>query len=338
MKYNVNHILLPQYPAELKRAQKDRRQRLARFVRWLDAHPTYSWDDPLVLPKYEHHLLQGPLKPSSIRVHMASIRGRYRELLEDPEFRKRLLELHGNQVSDEEFGALVRNLTRLLAVKQQTRNVRAQKAKYTSLTENDLCKLLDQPDVTSRKGMRDAALIGLMIATGIREQEVCQVRFEDLEHLSPLNELCLFIPQDGSTQGRLIPYGYMEEALSLVYAWVRRADITEGYIFRGFIAQTEELRAEHISPRAIQKVLNGYRISSLEDVNKTVKPMDLRRAYAKRLVEEGVSLVEIQRNLGLKTGDALLNYVGEVTLKPPSHRTTVTELKATFRTVLSRCG
>ncbi len=334
MKKVEHPILLPDGMAH---AQKDRRQRLSLFVAWLEKHGR-PWDNVVVLEVYERYLLdEGKLKPSSIRVHLATIRGRYRELLEDPAQLRQLLEGQGGKVSDKELELQAQKLDTLLNAEQRTREQRSQSAGYQPVPERHIHNLLLKPGVKSLKGLRDTAIFGLMIATGIREQEVCQLQVEDLELPSERGDLCLHVPDKPGCQERLIPYRDMQEAvLKIVKAWLSRAEITEGYIFRGFVATTEKLRDNPIAHRSIQKILASYPITEAGASPIKIKPMDLRRAYALRLFAENVALEDIQDYLGLKTGEALMNYVGRVRPSSVSQREVAEEWNRVFRTVLMR--
>ena len=69
-------------------AGKDARSRLKRFSAWLDTtgRPWYSPD----LAAYRDALRAAGLSPSSIRAHLATVRGRYTALLKDPAVLDRL--------------------------------------------------------------------------------------------------------------------------------------------------------------------------------------------------------------------------------------------------------
>ncbi|MBN2148277.1 MAG: site-specific integrase [Anaerolineales bacterium] len=325
------------FPDGMVHAQKDRRQRLGFFVEWRE-QTGYPWNAASILEAYERRLLaEGKLKPSSIRAHLATVRGRYRELLEDPAQLRQLLEGQGGNVSDKELELQVQKLDTLLNAEQRTREQRSQSAGYQPVPERHIHNLLLKPGVNTLKGLRDTAIFGLMIATGIREQEVCQLQVEDLELTSERGELCLHVPDKPGCQERLIPYRNMQEAvLKIVKAWLSRAEITEGYIFRGFVATTEKLRDNPIAHRSIQKILASYPIIEPGASPIKIKPMDLRRAYALRLFAENVPLEDIQDYLGLKTGEALMNYVGRVRPSSVSQRDVTEEWNHLFGTVLQR--
>ena len=193
--------------------------------------------------------------------------------------------------------ACVRGLYRFLAVERKQdqspaddlRPPRAWPAlpKFLSLPEVD--RLLEQPDTTTPRGLRDKALIEVLYATGLRVSELISLRAGDLN----LDEGYLTCIGKGDKQ-RLVPLG--QEAVE----WVRR------YIREG---RTPLLR-KHSSPWlfvnardggplsrvGFWKVLKAYGVKA--GLPADLSPHVLRHSFATHLLDRGADLRMIQVMLG----------------------------------------
>jgi site-specific recombinase XerD len=302
-------------------ADKDTRSRLGAFAEWLKQRGR-PWHEP-DLRAYRDDMLAQNYAPATIRAHLSTVRARYRRLLRDNDLRDALeiairegLEAQGNPYGPADVEALVRRkLDRLenaidpaaSPVTTKTSQDRPDAA-HLRMTQKQANALLAAPGLDDLRGLRDTAVIALLLCTGIREAELSALKVRDLrQHLG--GELALHVRLGKGRKERMVPYGELDWVLVIVEAWLAAAGIHDGPIFRGFYRGNKALRPGPLSVRAIQYLLARYPIAVNGKLAK-VKPHDLRRTYARRLYEAGMAPVEIQQNLGHAGLKTTLGYIG----------------------------
>ena len=172
----------------------------------------------------------------------------------------------------------------------ELRAPRAWQALPRHLSVEDVDRLLEQPDVSAPRGLRDRALIELLYATGLRVSELIALRPADVN----LEASYLTCTGKGAKQ-RIVPMG--DEAT----AWVRR------YLRDGRPA----LLGKRSSPRlfvnarrggpgltrvGFWKILKAYGRGA--GVTAALSPHMLRHSFATHLLERGADLRAIQMMLG----------------------------------------
>jgi len=159
--------------------------------------------------------------------------------------------------------------------------------KFLSLEEVD--RLLEQPDPSTARGLRDKALIEVLYATGLRVSELIALRAGDLN----LDEGYLTCIGKGDKQ-RMVPLGH--EAAD----WVRRS-IREGRpsLLRKKSSPWLFVNARDggsLSRVGFWKVLKEYGIKA--GITRDLSPHVLRHSFATHLLERGADLRMIQMMLG----------------------------------------
>jgi integrase/recombinase XerD len=157
------------------------------------------------------------------------------------------------------------------------------------LSAEDVDRLLNAPDVSTPRGLRDRALIEILYATGLRVSELVHLRPGDLH----LDAGYLTTLGKGRKQ-RLIPVG--DEAAR----WVRR------YLQEGRPA----LLGRRTSPRLFVNARGGQGITRVGfwkilkaygaplGLARQISPHVLRHSFATHLLERGADLRAIQMMLG----------------------------------------
>jgi site-specific recombinase XerD len=310
-------------------AGKNTRHRLAKYVQWLDdrGSPWYRPD----LKAYRDHLqTEGAsdgsvLKPSSVAAHLATVRGRYRRLLRQDDIRDALLVMAAEtlpRLGQEDTPANRKALADELIMRIQNA-VHPDTARVTvpvsqdkpdkeqrRLTPRQANDLMDAPGVDTLRGLRDTAIISLMLCTGIREAELAALEVEDLTQKLG-GRLALNVREGKGCKQRVIPYGELDWTVPVVEEWLEAAGIVSGAVFRGICKGDKKVRTGAISVRAVQYVLTSYPIM-IDGEATAVRPHDLRRTYARRLYDDGAPLPAIQANLGHASVDTTLGYIGEL--------------------------
>ena len=304
-------------------ADKHLRYRLGKFAAWLETEAR-PWND-LDLVAYRDHLLEGGYASATVTAHLSTVRGRYRAILRDNGARQSLFDQAGAMLRETDqadtpanraavVGELVTRIKNALdpkaaPVKTITHQDRPDAA-HLRLTKEQASALMAAPGVVSLRGLRDTAIIALMLCTGIREAELSALEVQDLRQ-SLGGEFALHVREGKGRKERLIPYGDLDWVLILVDAWLSEAGISEGFVFRGYFKSFRIQRPGPLSVRAIQYILASYPLAISGRLSK-VRPHDLRRTYARRLYDAGMDLVAIQQNLGHSDLTTTLGYIGEL--------------------------
>jgi len=307
-------------------AQKDHKHRLTRFAAWLDATGR-NWTQPDLAAYRDYLLTERGTSLSSVAAHLSTVRGRYRSLLRDNAVRDYLYTQPPATISPADRKAFVDEVIRRIenavhpdqsAVKVITRQDQPD-SDHIRLTSKQANTLLKAPGVDTLVGLRDTAVIAMMLCTGIREAELCALDASDLRHRLG-GALALHIREGKGCKERLVPYGELEWALAIVTAYLRQGGISDGAVFRSFYRGSAYPSPNRLSVRAVQNILHRYPIT-IEGERLSIKPHDLRRTYARRLYETGVDLVAIQQNLGHADTKTTLRYIGMLDAdarKPPA--------------------
>lgn len=153
------------------------------------------------------------------------------------------------------------------------------------LTLEEILRLLDAPDVTRDRGIRDRAMLSLMYASGLRVSELCSLR------LSEVDTVRGFVRVTGKGgKHRLVPFGEVALEDLAKYGPVRAKWATStGAIF--------------VSPRGKTLTRQGFwkivlRYARRAGITKPVSPHKLRHSFATHLLEHGADLRSVQAMLG----------------------------------------
>jgi len=298
------------------------------FVEWVDERGDHLHTPDLAA--YRDYLMSdervnrygkpSPLSPSSAAAHIHTIRGQYRKLLKSNTVRDLLYAQTPLEADPATRKALVDEyITRLEntldpdAVTVAVPTVQDDEdAKHLRLTQSQAATLvrtaLNHPANTPLMRLRDAAMIALMLSTGIREAELIALNVDDLRQTYG-GKLALRVRHGKGDKKRLVVYGDMSDCLVLVEKWLMSASIEDGAVFRGFYRGSKSVRSSRLTLRAVNKVLDRYPISIRGDL-RTVNPHDLRRTYAYLWDAIGGDLIALQQNLGHADLKTTLHYIG----------------------------
>jgi site-specific recombinase XerD len=293
---------------------KDASSRVRQFVAWME-HEGFAWFSP-DLEAYRDRLLEAGMAPSSVAAHLSTIRGAYKRLMRHNPTRDLLYAMTSADDPPERRKAIIDEMMVRLqnAVHPDTAHVKVIRhqdtadAAHVRLTREQAELLLAAPGVTSIQGLRDTAVIALLLCTGLREAELCGLEVDDLRQ-SYGGALALRVRRGKGSKARLVPYGDLDWCLEIVEAWMRRAGISDGPAFRGLYRHGLKVRPGRLSVRAVEYILATYPIE-INGQLRPITPHDCRRTYARRLFEAGVDLVAIQQNLGHTDTKTTLRYIG----------------------------
>jgi len=155
------------------------------------------------------------------------------------------------------------------------------------LTLEEVELLLASPDRKTALGLRDAAMLELLYATGLRVSELCKLRTDELD----LNAGFVSTMGKGRKQ-RLVPVG--ENAIAILREYLSNARPAldkkrSNYLFLS-------RRGASLSRQAFWKMIGGR--ARQAGIRKVIYPHILRHSFATHLLEHGADLRAVQAMLG----------------------------------------
>ena len=214
------------------------------------------------LREFLQELYGAGMNARSVARYLSSIRGLYRYLIEQ------------RRVSEDPTANL------------QTPGKWKSRTKYLTLDEVE--QLLEAPDPETPLGNRDAAMLQLLYATGLRVSELIAVRTAELD-----TKMGIVRTVGKGDKARLVPVG--RSALDAIEDYVLR--------FREPIlkkAASEFLfvtaRGTAMSRQAFWKLIRRYGL--VAGIGQTITPHLLRHSFATHLLERGADLRSLQLMLG----------------------------------------
>lgn len=159
-----------------------------------------------------------------------------------------------------------------------------------ALSVDEVTKLLDQPDVTKKLGIRDRALLETLYATGIRVSELINLKFSDLHE-----ELKLLKVLGKGSKERLIPIS--DVAISWIKSYQEK--VRDPLLLKsGKYTDTIFLnnRGGALTRQAVWQIIKRY--CQMAGIKKNVTPHTLRHTFATHLLENGADLRVVQEILG----------------------------------------
>src|SRR5664279_1088575 len=225
-------------------SNKDARHRVGIFIDWMHDQ-RQNWLQPDLAAYRDYLLAERGLAPASVAAHLSTLRGRYTALLRDNALREQLYALSAaeNGSASDRKSFVDETLTRLenalqaanapLTVIHQQDDL---DARHIRLTVAQALELLDAPvrdgRNTRREALRDAALIAILLCTGLREMEVCALEVGDLRQ-QVNRKLGVAVRSGKGAKARFVPYGGLAWCLEYVETWLSSAGISSGAVFRG---------------------------------------------------------------------------------------------------------
>jgi integrase/recombinase XerD len=156
-----------------------------------------------------------------------------------------------------------------------------------SLAEID--EILKQPDIHTRLGIRDRAILETLYATGIRVSELVNLKQSNLMFQDEL----IRVFGKGSKE-RIVPIGrsarqWVEEYQKQVRIHLAKAGKSQDHVFLN-------IRGTKLTRSMILKMVGNY--TSATGIKKDVHPHTFRHSFATHLLEGGADLRAVQEMLG----------------------------------------
>jgi len=166
------------------------------------------------------------------------------------------------------------------------------------LTAEQAQAMLEAPDTTTTKGMRDRAVLAVLLGAGLRRAEVAAL---EVSHLAARDgRPCIVDLVGKGRRVRTVPIApWVAKALG---DWLELAGITDGRVFRQ-VNKGGAIVGDGITAQAVLYIVQAY-------APQGIAPHDLRRTFAKLARNGGASLEQISVNLGHASLTTTERYLG----------------------------
>lgn len=221
-----------------------------------------SDDDTYLILKYMITLRDDGLSPKTRARHLVTLRGFYTFLFQESVIKK--------------------NPSKLIDFPKSGLTL------PDTLDTDEISSIIDCTDQTSHRGIRDAAMIELIYAAGLRVSELVNLKTTDIN----LEASFVRVFGKGSKE-RVIPVGSyakikVDSYLSYSRPWLLKGNVSKFL----FVARA----GNPMTRQGFWKMLNRYALKA--GLTKTVTPHTLRHSFATHLLEGGADLRVVQVMLG----------------------------------------
>jgi len=182
------------------------------------------------------------------------------------------------------------------------------------LTRDEAQIWINAPDIKTLKGVRDRALLAVLIGCGLRRAEAAILSVSHIEQREGRWAIVDIVGKRDKMRTVPMP----SWAKSAIDAWTYAAHIEEGFIFRR-VNKGDNLMGESITEQAVYNIVLSY-AEKLK--NKGIAPHDLRRTFAKLAHKGGSPIDQIQLSLGhdsIQTTEKYLGVEQDLTDAPCDH-------------------
>ena len=229
------------------------------FLNWLTKTPNINYlnlkEDNI--NKYIAYLFKSKLKSSSVNRKISSLKSLYLYLIK-------------------------KNILKNSPISQV---ITPKKEKYlpSSMSEEEVDRLLKSPDPSNKTEKRDKAMIEMLYATGMRISELVNLKLTDVDL-----QRCVAKVFGKGKKERLIPFG--EAALEALSDYI--SDRDKSVSKEIFLSN----RGKKLSRVAFWQRIKIYLIR--ENLKNSISPHTLRHAFATHLLNRGADLRSVQLLLG----------------------------------------
>lgn len=170
------------------------------------------------------------------------------------------------------------------------------------LSKEKAQELINAPDTSLIKGLRDRAILAVLVGAGLRRAEVARLTFEQIQQREGRWVIVDLVGKRNRKRSVPVP-SWAKQAID---EWAEAAGINSGRIFRGVYRFGHRLQpeSESITPQVIYDVVTEYAPPG-------IAPHDLRRTFAKLSRKGGAELTQIQLTLGHSNVKITQDYIGE---------------------------
>jgi integrase len=162
--------------------------------------------------------------------------------------------------------------------------------------------LLNAPDATTLKGLRDRAILAVLLGCGLRRSEIATLTFAHVQQRD--GRWCIVDLVGKHARIRTTPIPNWVKAA--VDAWTAVAGIADGHLFRP-VLRGDRVAGDRLGEKAVWQMLRQYADAAGVP---GIAPHDLRRTCAKLCRAAGGELEQIQLLLGHASVQTTERYLG----------------------------
>jgi site-specific recombinase XerD len=162
--------------------------------------------------------------------------------------------------------------------------------------------LLNAPDITTTKGLRDRAIIAVLLGCGLRRFEVAGLT---MGHIQQRDGRWCIVDLFGK-QGRVRTVPMPAWVKVAIDAWTSPVGVVDGHVFRP-VTRADKVQGDVLSEKVVWRMLRPYATTTGVA---GLAPHDLRRSCAKACRAAGGELEQIQLLLGHASVQTTERYLG----------------------------
>jgi integrase len=162
--------------------------------------------------------------------------------------------------------------------------------------------LLNAPDITTTKGLRDRAIIAVLLGCGLRRSEVAALTFKHIQQRDGRWCIVDLVGKHGRVRTVPMPT-WVKVAID---TWTAPAGVEDGYVFRS-INRGRQVQGKVLSEKVVWQMLRPYAATAGVP---GIAPHDCRRTAAKLCRAAGGELEQIQLLLGHASVQTTERYLG----------------------------
>lgn len=169
------------------------------------------------------------------------------------------------------------------------------------LTKAQAQRMLELPDVTTIKGLRDRAILAVLLGCGLRREECAGLTVAHIQLREARWVIVDLVGKRSKTRSVPMP----SWAKMAIDAYLQAADIASGELFRA-MRRGDNLLDSGMTSQAIFDVVKTY----AAELGVDVRPHDLRRTFAKLAFKGKSGIDQIQLSLGHASIQTTERYLG----------------------------
>lgn len=169
------------------------------------------------------------------------------------------------------------------------------------LTREQAQQLLGLPNVATVKGLRDRAILAVLLGCGLRREECTGLSVGNIQQREGRWVIVDLVGKRSKTRSVPMP-SWCKYAID---AYLLAAGVADGVLFRS-VRRGDHITAQGMTAQAVFDVVKDY--AALIGVD--VRPHDLRRTFAKLAHKGNAPIEQIQLSLGHSSVQTTERYIG----------------------------